>query len=87
MAGNGVISLSWEAGGEGDLAGYRVWRKDEGSPEFLPLTPQPIPGTVFTDASARPGTSYVYAVSSLDTAGNESARTESLPVTLKGTDA
>jgi predicted small lipoprotein YifL len=87
MTGNGVVSLSWEPGGEGDLAGYRVWRREAGSAEFIALTAEPVAGTVFSDASARPGTPYVYAVSSLDTAGNESAKTESSPVTLKGTEA
>jgi len=86
-----VISLTWdivgyEVGYEGP-AGYRVWRKEAGEPGFIPLTPELLPGNVFTDSSVRKGKTYVYAVTAVDKKGKESAKTESGPVSLKGNGA
>lgn len=87
LAGPDVISLSWAPGREDDLAGYRVWRKEAGGSGFVSLTPgSPLPGNAFTDTTAEKGKTYVYAVSASDRAGNESSRTESAPVVLKGKD-
>jgi predicted small lipoprotein YifL len=84
VSGSGVISLSWEAGREGDLAGYRVWRRDEDGAAFRPLVPGLVTGNTFTDGSVEKGKTYVYAVSACDKDGNESPKTESGPVSLKG---
>jgi predicted small lipoprotein YifL len=88
LSGPGGISLSWEAGREDDVAGYKVWRKEEGGePGFVPLTPELLPGNVFTDSSVHKGKTYVYAVSAVDKKGHESAKTESGLVGLKGNGA
>jgi hypothetical protein len=87
LAGPGVISLSWDPVKEEDLAGYRVWRRDQGGPEFTSLTPAAIPGNSFTDLSVEKGKVYVYGVSALDKNGNESSKTESGPVGLKRNEA
>ena len=84
VPGPGVISLSWEPVRDQGLAGYRVWRKEEGGAEFDPLTPGLLPGNTFTDSSALKGKTYVYAVSAKGKNGTESARTETGPVSLKG---
>ncbi|MGZ4886925.1 MAG: LPS translocon maturation chaperone LptM [Candidatus Aminicenantales bacterium] len=84
LSGPGGISLSWDAGREEDIAGYRVWRKEEGGFEFVSLTAVLVAGNSFTDATAGKGKAYVYAVSAVDTNGNESPKTESGPVYLKG---
>jgi len=87
VSGLGVISLSWDPVREGDLAGYRVWKKEEGQPEFTPLTQGLLPGSAFTDPAVQKGKSYVYAVSAKDKSGNESPKTETGPVSLKGSRA
>ncbi len=88
LSGPGVISLSWTAGREADLAGYRVWRREAGGSEFVPLNPGPLLRTnAFTDTTAEKGRTYVYAVSAADASGNESPRTETGPEGLKGTEA
>jgi predicted small lipoprotein YifL len=87
VAGTGAISLSWQEGTEEDLAGYRVWRKEAGAAEFVLLTPDLLPGNSYTDASVEKGKVYVYAVSARDKEGNESRRTESGTVSLKGSSA
>jgi predicted small lipoprotein YifL len=84
VAGPGVISLSWEAGREADLAGYRVWRREEGGSPFRLLVSSLVTANAFTDASVEKGKTYVYAVSACDKDGNESPKTESGPVSLKG---
>ncbi len=84
FAGTESVSLSWEAVKDADLAGYLVWRREAGGGEFACLTPGALEQTSFTDATARAGTAYVYAVSARDKAGNESVRSESGPVTPKG---
>jgi len=86
LAGAGVISLSWTAGREADLAGYRVWRRETGGSAFVPLNPGPLlRATTFTDTTAEKGKTYVYAVSAADKSGNVSPRAEAGPVGLKGT--
>jgi hypothetical protein len=88
LASSDAISLSWARGPEDDLAGYRVWRKEAGGDAFVVLTPGgPFPGNAFTDTTAEKGKTYVYAVSASNKNGNESPRTESGPVSLKGKDA
>ncbi len=77
------VSLSWRAGPESDLAGYRVWRRGEGSPDEVLLTPQPIVENVFLDASSLAGGVYVYSVSAVDQSGNESGRSRPAAVRLK----
>jgi hypothetical protein len=87
VSGPGVISLSWDLVRDEDLAGYRVWKKEEGQPEFAPLTQGLLPGSAFTDPAVQRGKSYVYAVSAEDKSGNESPKTETGPVSLKGSRA
>jgi hypothetical protein len=84
VPGPGVISLSWDPVRDQGLAGYRVWRKEEGGPGFVPLTPGLLPGNAFTDPSVLKGKIYVYAVSAEDKNGNESPKSETGPVSLKG---
>ncbi len=73
VAGVSAIELSWERGAEEDLAGYYVYRSAGGGPferiSQLLLTPS------FGDRDLRHGASYLYAVTAVDRAGNESGRT------------
>lgn len=78
-----AVSLSWQAGREEDLAGYRVWRKEAGASAYVPLTTGLLAANAFTDATAAKGKTYAYAVSAVDKDGNESAKAESGPVGLK----
>jgi hypothetical protein len=76
IPGEGVVSLTWDAGDERDLLGYVVYRREP--PELIPvrLTEQPIPGTTFTDRTARRGATYVYTVNAVD---RSARRNESVP--------
>jgi len=81
------IDLSWEPGGELDLAGYLILRQ--------PLDPQgksigavqklnaaPVVAPAFRDQSAVAGQLYAYRVIAVDRSGNQSAPSEPVSVTL-----
>ena len=68
------IDLSWQPDSEADLAGYIVYRREDGE-EWRRISPaQPVVGPAFHDANVEPGHSYVYAVSAIDQKGHESAK-------------
>ena len=73
-AGDGSVELAWDAGTESDLAGYNVYRTTT-SPVSAgtPLNASPLASPAYTDPTATNGTTYHYAVTALDGAGNESA--------------
>lgn len=76
VAGQDLLSITWDANTEDDLAGYRVWRKEEGTAEFLLLTPDPIKENAYSDRSVKSGATYVYFITAVDRSGNESPRSE-----------
>ena len=72
------IDLSWEPNSEPDLEGYRVYRqlaRPDGSPQgpLARLTALPIAVPAFRDVAVRAGQGYIYSVTAVDAAGNESA--------------
>jgi hypothetical protein len=79
------VNLSWEAAGAPDLAGYLLLRGESPDGTLQPLTPEPIRETTFRDATARPGTTYVYAVVAVDkaTPPNRSERSATATVTAR----
>ncbi len=79
----GAVSLSWKAGREEDLVGYRVWRREEGTGTAVLLTRQPIKESVFRDSPGPGGRVYLYSVSALDGHGNESERSRPVTARLK----
>ena len=84
LAGEGLVSLSWRPAKERDLDGYRVWRKEAGGPVFGALGGGLVQENTFTDRLAAKGVSYIYAVSAVDLAGNESPKSEGAAVVAKG---
>ena len=78
VAGQDVLSITWDANTEGDLDGYKVWRREEGSAEVHLLTPDLIKENAYNDKSAKKGTTYVYFVTALDKSGNESPRSDTI---------
>ena len=84
LAGEGLVSLSWRPATDRDLDGYRVWRKEAGSAAFVPLGAGLVRENTFTDRTAEKSVSYIYAVSAVDLAANESPKSESGAVVVKG---
>lgn len=86
VASEGAISLIWEPGTDPDLAGYVVLRGEAPGDTLSPLTPTPIAEARYRDASAAPGTRYVYAVVAVDNRlpiGNVSAESNRIEETAR----
>jgi fibronectin type 3 domain-containing protein len=62
----GGVALAWDPNTEADLQGYQVYRREQESAASTRLTPSPIPATMFTDRSTRPGATYLYSVTAVD---------------------
>ena len=69
------IDLVWAPVTDADLAGYNVFRHDEGG-EPVRLNSEPVKISAYRDAQVASGKKYFYSVSAVDVRGNESARSE-----------
>ena len=77
------VSLSWQPSPSTDTRGYFIYRAPYKGAQFSRLTAQPVTGTSWLDSKGTKDA--VYAVSSLDSSGNEGARvTASVTVPDKG---
>ncbi len=72
VPGVGRIFLTWNENKEEDLAGYHVYRSTKSGKGFERLTDKPINRTTFSDETVKPGVIYYYAITAVDTSGNES---------------
>jgi hypothetical protein len=82
------IDLSWTPNTESDLAGYSVYRQEIDSKGVAAgtatrLNPTPVAGPAYRDQTAVAGRRYVYFVTAIDTAGNESAPSDAVQETLR----
>lgn len=68
------IDLSWQPGTNADLAGYAVYRRENGSAWQRISPAQPLVPPAFRDGQVQSGHTYSYAVSAIDQGGHESAR-------------
>jgi hypothetical protein len=68
VGGAGVISLIWEAVEAPDLAGYLIFRGENGGEPSTPLTPAPVRDSSFEDRAVTPGVRYTYVVVAVDSA-------------------
>jgi len=82
---NGGIALSWNMSAELDAAGYNVFRSVGLDREFKKINTDIVkPGTpYYFDSTASSSQQYFYAVSSIDTAGNESRQSNPIRAYLK----
>lgn len=69
---NGVVTLLWEPPDDADLAGYEIYRQEEGTSERILLQVQLVTTLSFRDDQVRPGKKYAYSVVAVDTHKNES---------------
>ncbi len=83
ISGKGYVTLSWEANKEEDLAGYKVWRREEGEKQFKLLTSKAISGNAYTDTSIEKRKRYHYAITAIDRNGNESEKSEFVSETIE----
>ncbi|HEX9760326.1 MAG TPA: fibronectin type III domain-containing protein [Candidatus Acidoferrales bacterium] len=67
-----AMELSWSLNPETDLAGYHVYRSEEEGTRKEKLNREILLTPTFRDTSVQPGRRYVYTVTAVDRAGNES---------------
>lgn len=69
------IDLIWAPVTDADLAGYNVYRNEDGG-DSTKLNAEIVRAPAYRDTSVQSGKRYSYSVSSVDLRGNESARSE-----------
>ena len=75
------IDLVWAPDTEADLAGYNVYRREEGS-QPTKVNTELVKSPAFRDTNVAPGKTYFYTVSGVDLRGNESAHSEEASETV-----
>jgi len=77
--GDGEVIISWIRPNKNedgtpldDLAGYYIYRSEAASAAFVRLNEEPLRGICYTDTGLVNGITYIYAVTAVDYAGNES---------------
>jgi hypothetical protein len=69
------IDLVWAPVTNADLAGYNVYRGEDGGP-LIKVNAELVRAPAYRDTEVQTGKHYTYAVTSVDLRGNESARSE-----------
>ena len=69
------IDLIWAPDADADLAGYNVFRNEEGAAP-VKVNTELVKTPAFRDMNVALGKTYVYSVSAVDVRGNESARSQ-----------
>ena len=69
------VDLVWSPDTEADLAGYNVFRHEEGGAP-VKLNSGPVKAPAFRDSNVQSGKKYFYSVSAVDERTNESAKSE-----------
>lgn len=67
------IDLTWNANTDADLAGYNVYRHEEGT-QAVKVNSALLKSPAYRDATVVAGKHYFYSVTAVDVRGNESAR-------------
>jgi hypothetical protein len=81
------VDLSWAISSEADLLGYNVYRSDTESNPGARVNTAPLLTPVFRDDSVVAGEQYFYRVTAIDRAGNESALSAPVAVTVPTADS
>ena len=72
-AGDGSVTLGWDANGEPDLDGYNVYRGTAAGGPYTQLNASLVTATSYGDTGLQNGTTYYYVVSAVNTSAQESA--------------
>jgi fibronectin type 3 domain-containing protein len=66
------VALAWAASSSTATSGYNIYRSDTSSGGFAKINPSPVAALNFMDATAMSGLTYYYALTAVDTSGDES---------------
>jgi len=72
------LELSWAVSPETDVAGYNVYRSEQGGTSGTRLNTDLLPTPAFRDMNVQPGHRYFYSVTAVDRSGNESRPSEAV---------
>lgn len=75
------VDLTWAPNTDSDLAGYNVYRHEEGLPA-VKINAELVKTPSYRDTSAQRGHKYSYAVSAVDLRGNESSKSQEASETV-----
>jgi hypothetical protein len=76
------VDLAWAPVADADLAGYNVYRREEGTTTPVKLNRELIKAPAYRDENVASPKKYFYSVSTVDVRGNESARSEEASETV-----
>jgi hypothetical protein len=77
------VDLIWAPNTDVDLAGYYIYRHEEGAPP-VKINSEVVKTPAFRDTTVAGGKKYFYSVSAVDLRGNESAHSEEASETVPG---
>lgn len=75
------VDMTWAPNTEPDLAGYNVYRHEEGQ-EPVKINSDLVKTPSYRDAAAERGKTYVYSVTAVDLRGNESSKSQEASETV-----
>lgn len=84
-AGDGVVDIAWQPNSEPDLASYRIYRDGQLLTAVAVVAPPGTTPTSYRDTGVTNGTAQSYAVTAVDTHGNESTTSTTGATPLDGT--
>jgi fibronectin type 3 domain-containing protein len=72
LAEAGRVRLVWRASEADDVAGYIVYRREDETGKLERVTAKPVESAEYLDTAVAAGKTYIYRVTAIDQAGNES---------------
>jgi len=82
--GDGSVSLDWNDNGEGDLAGYTVYRGTSSGGPYNSLNGTLLTASQYTDTGVTGGVTYWYVITASDGSSNESTSSSEVSATPTG---
>jgi fibronectin type 3 domain-containing protein len=83
-AGDKMVQLDWTDNGDADLHSYKVYRSTTSGSGYSAIA-SGLTASAYTDATVANGVTYFYTVTAVDTSGGESAKSNPLRATPRGT--
>jgi hypothetical protein len=80
--GNKFVDLIWAPNAEKDLAGYNIYRREEGG-TVTRINSEPVTMLSFQDNAVAAGRRYLYCLSAVDVHGNESAKSPEIAEAIR----